>query len=846
MRKILLQFFLLTSVLQFAQSDINLSDYKNYLSNNENLTFEQLFNSHNTGVFKKNINSQWQNSLYADSVDIKYQLTEDEKFLLSENGFVVTERLSHSSFPIQLVDIFHKDLPVFVTTDAILHTVHRSYDAILKDIELELLIPKLKELLKELKDNIKSFSSVKNNIEIQDRLKDLDIYLSVPLKILDNSQFPAYSENYSTVNEFIQLVNNAEYEEKNFFSSTLRKIDFSQFKPRGHYVDEYYPQLADYFKAMMWLGKMELYLIAPNSINKPTNADVQRQILISVLMKELIDFTNASNQVNEIENIIQMFVGDQDNVTIDQIEEVLTLANLSGSSDLLDTNNVKLFQEELANQPYVNQKILSQVLIVDPMNPESLKPASSFMLFGQRFVIDSYVTASVVYDQIIYENQKIKRMLPSTLDILFALGNDASIQLLENELNEYKYSSNLAALRYQVDSFEAEFWDKSIYNNWLNAIRQLNPDKDRTMLPAFMQTAAWWQQKMNTQLASWTELRHDNLLYAKQSYTGGAVCSYPHSYVEPFPEFFESLKRLAVSAKSKIGMITFNHDYMKTQILRYYDNLYNISDTLKTIAVKELNNELLTEEEKNFLKSMVSEAFSCVPAYDGWYMSLFYPYYEHASSGAPDYLVADYHTTPTDEGGTMVGWVKHAGTGDVDLAIITAEIPGGEHVTFVGPVSSYHEYTSTNFYRLTDQEWQETYLNSSTRPDWVNIFLANEDGNLLSEGPSLITSVNSSNSNNAHPSDYLIAQNYPNPFNPSTIISFNISTNYSNQNVKLIVYNTMGEEIKLLLNRKLPSGNYKTKWLGNNNRGLRVNSGIYIYKLQVGEHQFIGKMNLIK
>ena len=60
-----------------------------------------------------------------------------------------------------------------------------------------------------------------------------------------------------------------------------------------------------------------------------------------------------------------------------------------------------------------------------------------------------------------------------------------------------------------------------------------------------MQTAAWWQQKMNTQLASWAQLRHDNLLYAKPSYSGGVSCSFPEAYVEPFPEFYGRLAAFA-------------------------------------------------------------------------------------------------------------------------------------------------------------------------------------------------------------------------------------------------------------------------------------------------------------
>ncbi len=124
------------------------------------------------------------------------------------------------------------------------------------------------------------------------------------------------------------------------------------------------------------------------------------------------------------------------------------------------------------------------------------QPASAFLLLGQRFVIDSYITGDVVYDKIIFNGQKVLRMLPSTLDVLFALGNDASAQLLEPELARYNYSSNLAALRYLVNSYEPQFWNSSLFNGWLSMIRTLNPPQDRTSLPTFMQTAAWWQEKI--------------------------------------------------------------------------------------------------------------------------------------------------------------------------------------------------------------------------------------------------------------------------------------------------------------------------------------------------------------
>jgi hypothetical protein len=845
MKKIVI--FLFYAANLFCQSNLDLSAYKIFLNDNSNLTYEQLKSLNDAGMFTKSVSNDWWNALYSDSVDIKYELTDGEKELLNKNGFVVSQRLAKSSFTNQLIDVFHKDLPVFVSTDAILHAVHRSYDAILIDVETSMLIPKLKQLLSTLRNNMTAFAAG-NNVtpELEARIKDLDVYLAVPLKLLDSAVEPVYPENEAIVDELITCVEDAQYKEMNFFSTVKRKIDFSQFKPRGHYVDQYRPELADYFKAMMWLGRMELYLIAPNSYSKPTKADIQRQIIISVLLSELIQYSGTNDLVNEIEKVISLFVGDQDNVTTDQISDVLNKAGIASASDLLDTNKVNQFQYELSQQPYADQKILSQVLIVNPMSPESLKPASSFMLFGQRFIIDSYVTASVVYDKIKYNELTIKRMLPSTLDILYSLGNDAALQLLDDELTSFHYSSNLAALRYQVDSFTDEFWNKSIYNNWLNSIRKLNPPLDRSIYPEFMQTAAWWQQKMNTQLASWTELRHDNLLYAKQSYTGGAVCSYPFSYVEPFPEFYESIKQLANSSKNKIQSIAFNNEYMKTTIVNYFENLFYTADTLNSIADKELSNIELTESEIKFLKRMISEAFSCVPSYNGWYTRLFYPYYEHEAMSGPDYLVADYHTAPTDAGGAMVGWVKHAGTGPVDLAILTAELPDGQTVAFVGPVSSYYEYTSTNFYRLTDDEWKDTYLDNSSRPDWTNIYLADENGLPLGEGPSLITSLHDNRNHSNLPENYLVARNYPNPFNPSTIISFSIPKELTNEKVKLSVFNIMGEEINVLVDKQLPAGNYKTKWDGKNINGNSVTSGVYFYHLLVGEQKFVGKMNLVK
>ncbi len=170
-----------------------------------------------------------------------------------------------------------------------------------------------------------------------------------------------------------------------------------------------------------------------------------------------------------------------------------------------------------------------------------------------------------------------------------------------------------------------------------------------------------------------------------------------------------------------------------------------------------------------------------------------------------------------------------------------------DSVAFVGPVSSYYEYTTTNFQRLNDDEWKETYLESNgTRPNWTNIYLANNEGNAKVVGQQLLTSVEQINNNTTIPESHIIAQNYPNPFNPSTLIQFTIPQNMSNSKTQLRIYNIQGEVIDELINKQLPSGTYLTRWNGENQFGNKVTSGIYFYEIKVGQNKFVGKMNLLK
>ncbi|NTV79563.1 MAG: DUF3160 domain-containing protein, partial [Clostridiales bacterium] len=527
----------------------------------------------------------------------------------------VSERMKKISFGESFLEIFHRDLPVFVSTDAILHAFHISYDRILTDMEVGLLEDRLIQLLWSLRNSIGQLhSNYGSNPDMITMLQDVDIYVTVPLLLLEETVSPYYPDNSGMIDSILNWI----YDEQGgisstIFSSTCRVMDWSQFKPRGHYV--YDPQkpydLEGYFRAMMWLGRIELYLIAPASFpvqcDNQTFEDIQRQAIDAFLIDELFDLANATPIYEEMENVIKFFVGESDNVTLENLDYLKAAISLNNPTELLDSLKMVEFQDTLMNQAFAYQLILSQILYSDPYSPDSIRPASAFMIFGQRFVIDSYVTGSVVFDRILYFGNKICRLYPSTLDVLFSLGNSASAQLLIDELDEFHYSTNLAALRYLIDHYDPEFWGSSMYNYWLNSVRKLNPPEDRNGLPEFMKTAAFWQQKMNTQLASWTELRHDNLLYAKQSYTGGSVCSYPYSFVEPFPEFYSTLNEYSNEAYNYFTSLNFPDPAIKNKIIYYFGRCKGITDTLQTICEKELAGIPFNGAELAFLGGMIYE-----------------------------------------------------------------------------------------------------------------------------------------------------------------------------------------------------------------------------------------------
>ncbi|MDF2695901.1 MAG: hypothetical protein K0S65_4284 [Labilithrix sp.] len=626
-----------------------------------------------------------------------FALPANEEATLAAKGFVTTDRKRFPSFVYGYQSIYTDDLPVYVSADSILYAVHESFDQILKAVEETALRPKLASLFDSMRAALHAGAG--SNISAGARA-DVDLYLSVAASLLaGNFQAPVAAGDAAAAKDLYTKATAAKGATSMPIFGVPREIDFSQFEPRGHYTES--DPLKSYFRATMWLGRIDLRLLE----TLPDHSQVFRrnQLEAAYVLRALMDEGAVANW-RQIDTTIGGFVGEPDNMTLPQLDSLLADLKIGNASELAGLSDATIAQA-IANGGYGAQRISSHIM-VNGLNSGTMPLSSTFLLLGQRYVLDSHVFSNVVYDRVQHGN--VKRMMPNPLDAGFAaLRNDQAGQLLGPELSRYSYAPDLASMRILAEAHPQEFWEANLYNEWLSMLRTLSPtpdvaDPSAVGLPRVAGTEAWGRRLLSTQLASWAELRHDTILYVKQSYTGVAGCEYPDAYVDPYPELFAKLAAFATRGSSLMTELQLPDAALVNAVKAYFEQLRGVATTLEGMAKNQRTGAPHSAEQLAFINQLTFESICGSTTFDGWYAKLFF---RSGDAVELDPIVADVHTQPTDESGNPVGKVLHVGTGMPRTMIVTVESCSGPRA-YVGLVSSYHERITENFQRLTDETWK--------------------------------------------------------------------------------------------------------------------------------------------
>ncbi len=740
----------------------------------------------------------------------------------------------------EIYDIYNEcaemGTPIFVTVDALLHTYHKLYDRILRIAEERQFYNDLTMLTQALYGNSDSLYDAAVDSTVKEALRRNVAYLGVAKALLDSCWLPPEYMEDLVADEGDLIETHQGFSLSPIFGYYE---DYSQYLPRGHYTRS--DILKSYFKSMMWFGRMT-FILEPPPIPVPTNVDslihesTRRALLfIYCLQNTTVGDETALTVWDRIYCPTVFFVGRTDDLNIGQYQELM--------EEIYGTGFASLPVDTFANDSLIHQFILSAEELPDPAIWTTTPKGLRFM--GQRFIPDSYILSQLT--------QMIGRPMPKGLDVLSVLGSERAYQILEEVYHQPDIYPDYAA---KMDSLKLEFaalpdatWAQDLYYNWLYSLMPLLFAKTQGY-PPFMQNQAWTDKELYTSLGSWTELRHDTILYAKQSYWLEGPSGFEFNcYVEPNPYLFARLASLT-------DLMTQGLDGLGLLLDDFGERLSDLELLLlclKVMAEKELVNQTLASEEYGLLANIGVILESLVDfdhAYPNPYTGGPDPYL----SDDPMALVADVHTD------AQHGLCLEEGVGYPFNLFVIVEINGVLKVTR-GAGFSYFEFNQPISNRLTDEAWRQILqTNPPDPPVWVANFIDLDQNFTVSspthyffstqhEIPDVDTSVVIAD----HPQGSIlplspqIFQNYPNPFNSTTIIRYQLSAVGGQQPaVSLKIYNIIGQEVRRLVDGPEDPGLHEVIWDGRDDQGNQVGSGVYFYELKVGRFTKTRWMVLLK
>jgi hypothetical protein len=568
---------------------------------------------------------------------------------LEKQGFGIVHSGS-SLFQAEYEGNIYGGFPVYVTTDAAYNSWHLVFDKTLRDLEQKALLPKLEQLVPLLVRN--SSGPVQQLFEVA----AAELGQTVPLGSLGRREKALVDA----------------HDQSAISPVTGAKVDYSFFTPRGHYTLT--PALRRFFVAMSVLGQEGFCL--PGTLDCPGTGPARLGIAAALAVTS---DTRARTLWHEIYDPTAFLVGLSDDYTP---EEVAAAVRKAGGAQ-----NVRKVVAAL---------VATRKVRIDPQR-------ASIRVMGTRFVTDEYLLDQLLFPHVGTPDNP--RLVPSAVDLASVFGSPIaqSVMSAKGAPKYANYDKQLEADRTAVAMRPKDQWGSTVYDAWLYALQPMWA-KHGQAFPDYMRSNAWAAKDLQSGLGSYTELKHDTILFAKQlvAEAGGDFSKRnPLNWVEPDPTAFErmaaasDLMRRGLASRGLLTSEAAGLLSTETSLLRF----------LGSTARVELSGKPISGAADKRLRT-IGDMLASI-----WWRT---SDRSNPNPSIPDQsaLVADIATSPQG--------VLQVATGDVDTLYVIVPGRAGTFELARGGVYSYYEFTSPPGVRLTDAAWRVMLASGKAppRPAW--------------------------------------------------------------------------------------------------------------------------------
>ena len=645
-----------------------------------------------------------------DNLINPFQLKEfDSKLynMLGKNGFAIVPA-EHN----QLFHVYEKndyaDFPSFVTTDLYLQLFHLYFDCVLRDVEEKHLDSLMIVFSSQMEAEMKTLTS-NQDAEVKAAAEFDQAWFAVASWLFSHDKAPASAATLNVPEAYKKMVMEEitkAIDAENGYSDMLEyfppeeMFGYSLFRPRGHYTRS--KVCSRYFRGMMWLQTAHF------GTNKPSK------------MKQIALIANVFNQqpklsaiYNKVSEPITYLMGTPDNVTLIQVANRIKEMGLP-IEQLLSS------RKEMANLTKDIEEIAKRQMRIELKKTRGSKYVVDIM--PQRYQPDAEALITTT-DQ---DSPVSLRPCPKGLDWMAVMGLPGTERILMDELKEaQKWADFPKALTTARKKAATTPWEACVANQWMYTLQSLGDTAQS--LPYFMQSPQWQKKNLDTALASWAELKHDAILYAKQPMLaecgdGGPEPPVVKGYVEPNVKFWEK----AIALVTRMDKVLTTYGLQTEKAKAVYERIKEMAEFCRDISKKELNGGKITDEEYNQIEIIGSTVENISLELVSEDNQMLQGWSDVVSTDKKVAVVADVFTAGGENVAIDDMCVLYEGVGPAYEIYVVVEIDGSLYLTR-GSVFSYREFTRLmSDPRMTDEEWQEELKKSPTggTPSWMKEIIA--------------------------------------------------------------------------------------------------------------------------